>query len=89
MDDVTHLPGLNVAAAERVAREVLRVLAESDCDPLAKPFAALSAAGTVAALAAEQDEYMRARITRALLDILRVISPEAVVELPRTATKAH
>ena len=74
---------------QQVARDLVRVVAESDIDPLAKPFAALSAAGTVAAIAAEGDEHMRARITHALLDLLRAISPEVVVELPAPVSQGH
>ena len=83
MDDLTNEAAATLVTADQVARDLLRLLAESDCDPLAKPFAALLAAAHVAQFASETSEPMRMKLAHAFVLVLRGLAPELVITLPR------
>lgn len=68
------------ADLDALTRRLLNVIARADVDPLLKPFAALSAAGQVCAIAADSSASMRLKVAAALVSILRGIAREWVVD---------
>jgi hypothetical protein len=76
-------PSLLQADTEALADAIVRFVADSPCDPIGKPFAALGAAATICQIAAASgSEELCARLAMATLVIVRDLAPHLVVDVP-------
>ncbi|AMY11296.1 hypothetical protein LuPra_04544 [Luteitalea pratensis] len=74
---------------DALALDIVRLIADSACDPLAKPFAALQAAADVCQMAAAGSDHMRLRCASAAIRIAQMLAPERTTIVEVQAGVSH
>jgi hypothetical protein len=66
---------------DRLASQLVALVAAAPGDPLMKPFAAILAAAKVSAIAADGKDAMRLKVAAAFVTVLRGLAPEFVLDI--------